>query len=607
MSFGRIPSGKAALLALILGVSQLAGSGASALDGVEFTVSGGDKDLEKALRSASGIAAMKPDPKANPQDLFAEARAEYARLLAALYSKGRYSGVIHVYVDGREAAGIPPLDAPDSIGKLKVTVDPGPPFAFSKAEIGPLAPGTEIPEGYAKDKPAESELIAGAAGAAVDGWRAKGFAKAKVSGQKITADHNTNKLSAEIAMQPGPRLRFGPLKVTGYKRMELRRILKIAGYPEGEVFDPKELDRVANRLRRTGVFRSVSLAEDEKVTAPDELGITATLVEERRRRISFGAELGTVDGGTLTASWIHRNLLGGGERLTITGDVTNIGAQDSGMDYSLGATIDRPATLTPDTTLSFGAKVAHLDESDYSADTATISVGFTHIFSDELTGRIAIAYEYAKGHDEVGDFTYKDIALPVGMNWDTRDSKVDATRGFYVDAEAKPFAGFDGTDSGLRLSADGRAYHGFGEEGRFVLAGRAQLGAIWGSSLLGTPRNFLFYSGGGGTVRGQPYQSLGVDILRDGDESSIGGRFFLGASGEARVKITDSIGVVGFIDVGSVGADDFVTGGDDWHAGAGLGFRYYTSFGPIRLDVAAPVGGDTGDGVQLYVGLGQAF
>lgn len=571
---------------------------------MDFQVQTTEASLEKDLRAASGLAGLKPKKTNRAQDVFAEARAEYAKLLSVLYAQGRYSGVIHVYVDGKEAADIPPLDAPGQIRRIRVTVDPGPVFQFSRAEIGPLAPETVLPDGFAVGKPAESGAITGAATAAVQGWRAKGFAKAAVKGQNLAADHHAARISAQIAMGPGPRLRFGPLVVRGYDRMSLRRILKIAGYPEGQVFDPEKLDKVANRLRRTGVFKSVSLAEADRVTAPDLLGITATLIEEKPRRISFGAELGTIDGGTVSAKWIHRNLLGGAERLTVSGEVTNIGARDSGMDYSLGVTIDRPATLTPDTTLSFGTEIAHLDEADYSADTATIGIGFSHIFNDRLTGRVGIEYDYAKGKDEVGDFTYRDIAVPLGATWDNRDSKLDATKGYYLDTEVKPFLGFDSTDSGVRITADARAYRGLGDEGRFVFAGRLQLGAIYGSGLLSTPRNFLFYSGGGGTVRGQPYQSLGVDVSRGGDEVSIGGRFFAGASAEARVKVTKSIGIVGFVDVGSIGLDTFA---DDWHAGAGLGLRYYTGFGPIRLDVAAPVGGDTGDGVQIYIGLGQAF
>ena len=148
-------------------------------------------------------------------------------------------------------------------------------------------------------------------------------------------------------------------------------------------------------------------------------------------------------------------------------------------------------------------------------------------------------------------------------------------------------------------------YKAFGEDKRAVLAARVQGGVVVGASLAGTPRDYLFYSGGGGTVRGQPYQSLGVNVLTD--SSSIvyqtGGTQFLGASVEARVRVGDNLGLVGFLDMGAVGA----IGVNDWHAGAGVGIRYATAVGPIRVDLALPVGGSTGDGLQVYVGLGQAF
>jgi translocation and assembly module TamA len=140
-----------------------------------------------------------------------------------------------------------------------------------------------------------------------------------------------------------------------------------------------------------------------------------------------------------------------------------------------------------------------------------------------------------------------------------------------------------------------------------VLAGRVQGGFITGSQLLATPRDDLFYSGGGGTVRGQPYQSLGVTANDGGTPVEAGGTRFVALSAEIRTKVTDTIGIVGFVDAGHVSDADFGNPGDDWHAGAGLGLRYATGFGPIRLDVAAPVGGDTGEGVQIYIGIGQSF
>ena len=582
-------------------------SGAQALETVDFQVTTEDSALIRALQSASVILAAKRDGQTDPQDILSDGRAEYGALLNALYARGHYSAVIHVYADGREVADIPPLDAPARIDQIKILVDPGPRFALSRATLRPLPSRPNLPDGFRIGAPAESGVIIAAAGAAVDGWRTQGNAKAKVTAQNIVADHANATLAADIEITPGPVLRFGKLTVTGQDRMREGRILKIAGLPEGKRFDPAELDRAASRLRRTGVFKSVSLAEDEAITPPDYLGITATVVEQMPRRYSLGAELGSLDGLKLSGTWLHRNLLGGAERLELGAEVANIGSGTSGIDYTLGAKLDRPATFTVDTTLGLAVEFGHLDEADFSAAIASTSVTLSHVFSDSLTGRAGLSYSYAAITDEVGDATYRDLALPLGLTWDRRDSKTDAKRGFFIDAEVKPFVGFGITDNGLRAKLDLRAYRALGVEKRVVLAARLQAGAVYGASLLGTPRDDLFYSGGAGTVRGQPYQSLGIPLERGLVDTTIGANHFLGGSLEARVKASETIGVVGFIDVGRIDVGGFFTDTGDWHAGAGLGIRYATGVGPLRLDIAAPVGGDTGNGVQFYLGLGQAF
>ncbi len=586
-----------------------AGTAGLALDRLDFVVSGGDAVLEKDLRAASILLASKKSHQVAAQDLFADARAEYASLLNALYARGHYSAVIHVYIDGREAAAIAPLDAPGTIGSIRVEVIAGPAFHFSQAQVAPLAARTAIPKGFAVGKPAESGAILEAVTAGVNGWRAQGHAKAAVATQNLVADHTKASLSADVTLDPGPRLRFGGLTIKGTERMRDARVRAIAGLPEGKVFRPRDLDAAASRLRRTGVFKSVTLREDDLITAPDFLGITATLVEEKLRRYTFGAQIASNDGTTLNGAWLHRNLWGGAERLTLSGEMTNIGVQAGGADFNLGVTLDRPATFTADTTASVSLSYGKLNEADYDADIFVATVGLSHVFSDSLSGKLGFGYDYARINDPRGPWTYRALALPISLVWDRRDSKADATRNGYAEAELKPFLGFGITDSGLRLKMDLRGYKAVGEARRFVLAGRVQVGAVFGASLLGTPRDYLFYSGGGGTVRGQPYQSLGVSVLRDelGASFQTGGKTFVGGSAEARVKVTDTIGVVGFVDVGRVDADSFFSDFGDWQAGAGLGVRYATPVGPIRLDLAVPVGGQTGSGMQIYVGLGQAF
>ena len=576
-------------------------------DRIKFNVTGPNAEaLQDDLRASSAVLTARREDRLGAEDLFAAAQGEYGPLLNTLYGLGYYAPVIHVLIDGREAANIPPLDVPARIGSVDVTVDPGPKFKFSKTRVAPITPQTTLPEDFAPGKTAASGVVREAVQTGIEGWRDAGHAKADVADQNVVADHRSNTLAADIGLKPGPRLRFGKLIVTGNERMRERRIHKIAGLPEGEVYSPEELRRSAERLRRSGVFKSVSLTEAEQVRSPDYLDITATLVEEKLRRYSIGAELASFEGLNLTGYWLHRNLLGGGERLKVDAGIANIGAQSSGMDYTIGVTLDRPATLTADTTLSFSTEFAHLDEEDYTAEIMTLGTSFSHYFSETLTAKAGLEYSYAKISDSISEYTYKHIAFPIGVTWDKRDDKLDTKKGFFVDAQLRPFLGFGITDSGAQLKLDSRAYVTFGETRPVTLAGRAQLGMVAGSDLLATPRDYLFYSGGGGTVRGQPYQSLGVDDASIyGDK--IGGMAFAALSGEVRARVTQSIGVVGFFDAGYVGASDF--GDGDWQAGAGLGLRYATGFGPIRLDVAAPVKGsvDTGDGVQIYVGIGQAF
>ncbi|CAN1485121.1 COG0729 Outer membrane protein [Paracoccaceae bacterium] len=586
----------------------LAAVPALALDRLDFVTSGATDAVGDAIRAASLMHSMQSQGQTDPQDLLAAARADYGRILAALYAKGYYSAVIRITVDGREAAGIPPIDVPSAISAIVVRVDPGPPFRFNSARIAPLAPKTVLPDGFRTGLPAESGLVSQAVDTSILAWREVGHAKAAVQDEQVVADHSTALLDVDLQLQPGPRLRFGPLVVTGEERMRERRIRKIAGLPEGEVFSETELRGAEERLRRTGIFGSVTLTEDEAITSPDLLGITATVIEQKPRRYSFGAEIASLDGMSLTGSWLHRNLLGGGERLELEGSVTNIGSGESGVDYAFGVSLDRPATLTRDTTAGLLLEFAHLDETDYSADTVEFGLAFSHFFSKALTGRAGLSYSYQDGQDPGGKFTYRNLSLPMGLTWDRRDNLRDTTRGFYLDAAAMPFAGFDTTGSGVRSTFDGRAYLSLGAPGKLTVAVRAQGGAVHGSDLLETPRDLLFFSGGGGTVRGQPYRSLGIPVFKGiGPQFEIGGKFFLAGSLEVRAKITERIGVVGFVDAGTVGLDGFTGAFAKSHVGAGLGLRYDTGLGPIRLDVAAPISGATGDGLQIYIGLGQAF
>ena len=119
------------------------------------------------------------------------------------------------------------------------------------------------------------------------------------------------------------------------------------------------------------------------------------------------------------------------------------------------------------------------------------------------------------------------------------------------------------------------------------------------------PADLRFYAGGGGSVRGFGYQLAGQ---LDDDHNPLGGRSLLELSGEVRLRLTETIGAVAFVDAGSDFSSTVPDLSETLRVGAGPGLRYFSPIGPVRLDIGFPVNRrPSDDAFQLYVSLGQAF
>ncbi|MFT7369048.1 MAG: translocation and assembly module TamA [Octadecabacter sp.] len=559
--------------------------------------------LQTVLSTASLTLALQSDGADAPQDYIAAAQADYRRLLTGLYTEGFYSGTVSILIDGIEASRIDPLVPGGSIKTIILSVTTGPRFTFGRTDIQPLARGTQMPEAFTTGNIARSDDVSDAAIAAVVGWRNVGHPLAQTGGQTITARHVDEILDVSIIIAPGPKLRFGNVMVTGNEAMRTDRVLAIAGLPTG-IFDPEAITRAAKNLRRTGAFTSATITEDDTPEG-STLPITIEVVEQIQRRISAGVEFSTGSGLTLAGYWLHRNLLGGAERFRIDGEIAGLSGDIGGNDYSLGTAYLRPATFRQDTNLYINANITQLDEPSFSERDASVEIGIIQHMYDDLVLGYGLGYNFGELSDDLGDRTYSLIYAPLEGTIDLRNDPLDPTSGYYSNLLVTPFVGLNGSDSGARVHGDGRIYRSFGQDDNVTIAMRGQIGSILGADAAAVPASYLFYSGGGGTVRGQPYQSLAMDIQSG---NKIGGTTFLGAQLEARFNITDTIGLVGFYDTSFVGADAVPFENGDWHAGTGIGLRYNTGIGPIRLDVATPATGDnTGEKIEVYIGIGQSF
>jgi len=577
----------------------------AAAQDVRLTLEGGDEALESQLRNASLLVALERDGAEAPQDYVAAARADYERLLTGLYQAGHYGGTISIRVDGQEAVTLDPLLPRASVGQVELRIEPGPRFSFGRTRVAPVAAATTLPEGFATGNPARSNVIREATRAAIAGWRAEGHALAEPIQQDITANHPARELDVAVRIAPGPVLRYGEIAVTGVERSRPARIRSIAGLRPGDRFDPAAIARAEANLRRTGAFASATVIEGEEANTDETLPIALRIVEQPLRRLGFGAEYSTVSGLTLSSFWLHRNLLGGAERLRIEADITGLAGTTGGIDYGLTASFLRPATFRSDTDFYADLAIEQRDDPQFVERRIMVEAGFIRRIRDEAVVELGLGYRAGEVEDSQGTRRYQVLTLPIAGTRDRRNNEFDATSGYYAHLEIMPFLGLADSGNGVRVYGDGRVYRSFGAEDHVTLALRGQAGAVWGAQAVDVPASFLFFSGGGGTVRGQPFQSLAVDL---GGGNEIGGRAFVGAQAEARVGITENIGVVGFYDTGFIGADAFDFGSGSWQSGAGLGLRYDTGIGPIRLDLAAPASGpDAGERLEVYLGIGQAF
>ncbi len=588
---------------LLAAMTALAPTGLMALE-TSLVAPGASKELRERIEETSSVTTADSRGLDTPLEILSAALSDYRTIVQILYDEGYFSPVVSIKLDGKEAADLSTLSVPAQINRAVITVETGPSFRFGKAIVQPVAPDTVLPEEFAPGKLATTGAIQQATSAGVQGWRDAGHAKAELANQTIIARHAQAQLDAQIDLDPGRRLTFGRMFIKGDTDVKHRSIEDIAGFPSGEVYSPAKIQKVGTRLRRTGTFSVVSITERETPNPDGTLDFDATFEDLPKRRLTFGVELASRDGLDVTATWTHRNVFRRAERLRFEAALRNIGGAED-LDGRIGLRLDQPDRLGPDDNTFWNALLERRNTDNYNVTVASLAYGARRTFSDRLYAEASVGFQWSDADDAYGDgrkFRY--FIIPLRSEWDERDSKISATRGFYLDAQATPFAGLSGTESGIRLFGDGRAYTSLGTGGKLVLAGRVQIGSVIGPSADGVTPDFLFFSGGAGTVRGQPFESLGIPV----GTGIAGGKSFLGFSGEVRGKVTESLSLVGFYDYGTVDTSSFIGSDAENHAGAGLGVRYdLGGFGPLRFDLAYPVQGDTGNGLQFYIGIGQAF
>ncbi len=577
-----------------------------------LTVEGDDDTLKDALEKASTLVQEAGSPVSGSLGLLARARSDREQLVAALFSHARYDGVVNISIDGRLLDDLPP-DTNFGAGPVPVTISITPGVTFTLGEIaltGDAAGLMPAEFGLIPGGNAGSSAILRAEAEIVRRLREEGRPLAEATGRDIVADHNTATLNVTIDVAAGPIAGYGPTTVTGAESMDPGFTAYVTDLKEGRTYSPREVEEARDRLLALGVFSSVTVKQGEELDANGQIPIEVAVSERKLRYFGFGATVSNTEGLGIEGYWGHRNLFGGAETLRIEGSVGRIGEEDFSnigkLNYSAAILFEKPAVVGPNSKFFSRFKTVFEHPDAYDRFSTELAAGLSYQFTREQSASVEASLEYS----DIDDFFHPDgerhliASLPTQYVFDNRDNKLDPKKGFRALAFAEPAHDFFTGATFVKVRGELSAYRAIDDAQRFVLAGKVATGSILGASVEEVPADRRFYAGGGGSVRGYNYQGIGP---KDPNGNPTGGLSYLELSGELRVQVTDTIGIVPFIDAGAVSEDEFL-GSARLKMGAGVGLRYLTPFGPLRIDAAVPLNRDPGDpDFAIYAGVGQAF
>ena len=525
---------------------------------------------------------------------------------------------------GRVDSSVTPPAAGQTDSIVTIRVVPGPVFAFADIRI---LPPENAPEGAAAaTDPARivSRLLPIRVGDAVEAARVQsaqdalptrladaGYPFPRIQPPDIVIDHATRDATLAQRIDLGPRGVFGTIRSdNAVAGMDSAHISLLTRFKPGDRYSNAGREDLRRALVQTGLFGAVAIKPVEGPMLDDgrqavDLEISSEAAPPRT--IALGGGFSTGQGIRVEGSWTHRNLFPPEGAFTARAVAAqreqvaqvelrkrNFGQRDRQLLVSGGLSASQQFAFAAET-LGITAVLARESNIIWQKDW-TWSIGAQALVTSQRDRSVR------------GDprRTFTVLALPASITWDRSDDLLNPSRGFRLTARLSPEITLrDRTNFNyVKAQAEATAYKPFGD---FVVAGRFHIGSIVGASRGVIAPDRRFYAGGGGSVRGYVFQGVGP---RNADNVPTGGNSLTELAVEGRYRFQafgQDLGVAAFIDAGEVSTGT-TPAFDRLSLGAGIGARFYTGFGPVRIDIATPLNPQPGDPrVVFYVSIGQPF
>ena len=610
-------AGRVSILALLTASALVPTERARGADPQPYSVdlqASGVAGADAPLRDSSSLVSLRESSPVGPFALVSRATTDAGRLKTVLGSFGYYDASVAIRILDRplDDPGLPDAiaAAPATPAPVVVAFKPGRQYRLGQVSLtgDPTLEARAVLQLRSGD-PALAANVVAAQGRMLTALQNSGHPLATVGTPVATLVPSEGLLNVSYPVTAGPRADIGAITIGGLGRVNesyARRRLLV--HP-GELYNPVAIEKARQDLADTGVFSTVQVAAADHLAPDGTIPLTITTVERPRHTVGANAAFSTDLGASAGVTFEYRNVFGNAEKLNLGAAITQLGGSASrGQGYNVTAALTKPDWLLRNQSLTGNLQAIkeNLDAYDRTAFIAGVSV--SRKFADIYTANVGLTATQERVEQEGLTRDYTLVAVPVGFKVDTTgpEGLLNPTKGFRVAALATPTQSLSGRSSTFTiLQVTASTYINLGEPGRSVLALRGTLGSVQGAGTFDLPPDQRFYAGGSATVRGYKYQSIGP--LFASDLRPTGGTSLGAATVEFRKRFGSSFGAAVFVDTGAVSTNS-APFSDKLRTGVGVGARYYTSIGPIRLDVALPLQRRRGDDAfELYIGLGEAF
>ena len=599
----------------------------------------GNSDIDQTLKATSDLLSLRSSAPVGPFGLIARARSDMDRLKTALESFGYYESRVSININGLPLTDPSLGDAltglpKGSTAKVAISFTLGTLYHLRRIEIdGEVPPPINARDtlGLNSGQPAVAAAVLAGGSRLLAALQEQGYAFAQVDSPVAYEAADAPVLDLSFHVVAGGKVNIGDIHVEGLQRVHELLVRKRLLLHTGDPYKPSAIEAARKDLLGMNVFGQVSVQVASKADETGGVPITFKMRERLRHAITLNAAYSSDLGGSGGATWTDRNVFGNAEQLSFAASVINLGGSDTtGTGYDTGVKYLIPDFLHRDQSLQFAVTALKQQLQAYDQKAQTASVTLTRKLSsvwtvstglsttEETILQVINARQHPPSTAFVPDppvtFNYTLLALPFKVVYDSTDLPTpldDPRHGFRGSLSLTPTLAIGHPNSTFLIEVLNLAtYFDLNnlfplDPGRSVIAARALAGIAQGAGELSLPPDQRFYAGGTSTVRGYGYQLVGPTFPNLSTPS--GGTAISAVGVEFRQRLYTNWGVAAFVDAGQVSAS-LKPLHSNVRIGTGAGMRYYTPIGPIRFDVAVPVGRRPGDDrFEVYIGLGQAF